>query len=92
MLTQFKDVHPLQWRSKNLHWTAICANRDELCCLQVSCPETNVFEYLLELVLMVSRILQTFSRVDSRQDEPPMFRSDIVLQPANGVKVAFQKE
>lgn len=37
------------------------------------------------------RIFQTFSRVESKQDEHPGFRSDIVLQPAKGVKVAFYR-
>lgn len=39
----------------------------------------------------VVRILQTYERIESRQEEFPMFRSDIVLQPAKGVKVAFYK-
>jgi hypothetical protein len=37
----------------------------------------------------VVRILQNFERVESRQEEHPMFRTDIVLMPAKGVKVAF---
>lgn len=44
---------------------------------------------LTEMAYTVVRILQTYERVDSRQDEFPMFRSDIVLQPAKGVRVAF---
>ena len=24
------DVYPVQWWSKDLHWTAVCANGDEL--------------------------------------------------------------
>ncbi len=44
---------------------------------------------LTEMAYTVVRILQRFERIESRQDEFPMFRSDIVLAPARGVKVAF---
>ncbi|KAK5168735.1 uncharacterized protein LTR77_006044 [Saxophila tyrrhenica] len=44
---------------------------------------------LTEMAYTVVRILQRFERVESRDEEFPMFRSDIVLQPAKGVKVAF---
>ena len=39
----------------------------------------------------VVRILQTYERIECRQEEFPMFRSDIVLQPAKGVKIAFYR-
>lgn len=44
---------------------------------------------LTEMAYTVVRILQRFERVESRQDYEPMFRSDITLQPARGVRVAF---
>lgn len=51
---------------------------------------------LTEMAYTVVRILQTFERVEWRGVEGeegldvfPGFRSDIVLQPAKGVKVAF---
>jgi hypothetical protein len=37
----------------------------------------------------VVRILQSFERVESRMSGHPGFKSDIVLQPARGVYVAF---
>jgi hypothetical protein len=46
---------------------------------------------LTEMAYTVVRILQTYRSVESRQEEFPMFRSDIVLQPAKGVRVAFYK-
>lgn len=39
----------------------------------------------------VVRILQTYERLECRMDEFPMLKSDIVLQPAHGVKIAFFK-
>jgi cytochrome P450 len=48
---------------------------------------------LTEMAYTVVRILQTFERVECRQDEFPEFRSDIVLMPAKGVRVAlFNRE
>jgi cytochrome P450 len=45
---------------------------------------------LTEIGYTVVRILQQFSRVEDRSGgEFPGWRTDIVLQPANGVKVAF---
>ena len=46
---------------------------------------------LTEMAYTIVRILQTYERIESRQDAFPKFRSDIVLQPAEGVKVAFYK-
>jgi len=40
----------------------------------------------------VVRILQTYERVECRMDQFPMLKSDIVLQPALGVHVAFFTE
>lgn len=37
----------------------------------------------------VVRILQRFGRIEDRNEEFPGMRTDIVLQPANGVHVAF---
>lgn len=47
---------------------------------------------LTEIAYVLVRILQTFERVECRQDEFPMFRTDIVLQPEKGVYVAFLKD
>ncbi|KAF7190710.1 Cytochrome P450 52A1 [Pseudocercospora fuligena] len=46
---------------------------------------------LTELAYTVTRILQTFERVECRMDEYPGTKTDIVLQPAKGVYVAFVK-
>ncbi|KAF2173799.1 hypothetical protein M409DRAFT_16070 [Zasmidium cellare ATCC 36951] len=46
---------------------------------------------LTEMAYTVTRILQTFERVESRMDGFPGTKSDIVLQPARGVYVAFVK-
>lgn len=35
------------------------------------------------------RILQRFERVECRMAEKPKMKTDIVLQPAEGVQVAF---
>jgi cytochrome P450 len=48
---------------------------------------------LTEIAYTVTRILQRFARVESRMDgEFPGMQSDIVLQPAKGVKVAFYED
>ncbi|KAK3068836.1 hypothetical protein LTR53_013282 [Teratosphaeriaceae sp. CCFEE 6253] len=44
---------------------------------------------LTELAYTLVRILQTFERVECRMDEFPMLKTDIVLQPALGVDIAF---
>ncbi|KAK0922239.1 hypothetical protein LTR91_004913 [Friedmanniomyces endolithicus] len=44
---------------------------------------------LTEMAYTVVRTLQTFERVECRMDEFPMMRTDIVLQPAKGVDIAF---
>jgi hypothetical protein len=46
---------------------------------------------LTEMAYTVVRILQTYERIECRQEEFPMFRSDIVLQPAKGVRLAFYR-
>lgn len=47
---------------------------------------------LTEVAYTTVRILQTFSRLESRTDKHPGLKSDIVLQPAEGVKVVFSKD
>lgn len=47
---------------------------------------------LTELGFTTVRILQTYSLVELRMDEFPKLRTDIVLQPALGVKIAFFKD
>lgn len=47
---------------------------------------------LTEMAYTVCRLLQTFARIECRTDEIPQLKSDIVLQPAHGVRVAFFKE
>ncbi|TKA83677.1 hypothetical protein B0A55_00297 [Friedmanniomyces simplex] len=44
---------------------------------------------LTEMAYTVVRILQAFERVECRMDEFPMMKTDIVLQPAMGVDIAF---
>jgi len=44
---------------------------------------------LTEMAYTVVRILQKFERVEDRNEAFPGMRTDIVLQPANGVHVAF---
>lgn len=46
---------------------------------------------LTEIAYTVTRILQTFERVESRQEGFPGTKTDIVLQPQKGVYVAFVK-
>ncbi|KAK5743488.1 hypothetical protein LTR17_002663 [Elasticomyces elasticus] len=44
---------------------------------------------LTEMAYTLVRMLQTFERIECRMDKFPMMRTDIVLQPALGVDVAF---
>jgi cytochrome P450 len=44
---------------------------------------------LTEMAYTVVRILQKYDRVECRMDAPPPRKTDIVLQPADGVQVAF---
>lgn len=37
----------------------------------------------------IVRILQKYERIENRMTEAPKMKTDIVLQPANGVQVAF---
>jgi hypothetical protein len=37
----------------------------------------------------VTRILQRFERIENCMAAPPPYKSDIVLQPADGVQLAF---
>ncbi|KAF2724376.1 putative P450 monooxygenase [Polychaeton citri CBS 116435] len=46
---------------------------------------------LAEMAYTVVRIFQTFQRLECRTPEFPMLRSEIVIQPAHGVYVAFHK-
>ena len=46
---------------------------------------------LTEMGYTVARILQTYERIECRMDQFPGLKSDIVLQPADGVHVAFHK-
>lgn len=43
----------------------------------------------MEMGYTVVRILQRFGRVECRMREAPGMKTDIVLQPAEGVRVAF---
>lgn len=43
----------------------------------------------MEMGFTVVRILQRFGRVECRMSERPKMKTDIVLQPAEGVQVAF---
>lgn len=44
---------------------------------------------LTEMAYVVVRILQTYDRLESRTEVNPGLKADIVLSPAQGVKVAF---
>ncbi|GAB7360939.1 hypothetical protein MBLNU230_g0923t1 [Neophaeotheca triangularis] len=46
---------------------------------------------LTEMAYTVVRILQTYESLDCKSEEFPGLKSEIVLQPARGVKVAFHK-
>jgi hypothetical protein len=37
----------------------------------------------------VTRILQKYDKVENRMAAPPKWKTDIVLQPAEGVQIAF---
>lgn len=47
---------------------------------------------LTEMAYTVCRVLQTFARIEPRMDGFPGLKSDIVLLPARGVRVAFFKD
>jgi cytochrome P450 len=47
---------------------------------------------LTEMGYTLVRIFQRYPVVESRMDHLPGMRSDIVLIPANGVKVAFRED
>jgi len=44
---------------------------------------------LTEMAYTVIRILQRYERVENRMAAPPEYKADIVLQPADGVHIAF---
>lgn len=44
---------------------------------------------LTEMGYTVTRILQKYERVENRMSAPPKWKADIVLQPAEGVHIAF---
>jgi cytochrome P450 len=44
---------------------------------------------LTEMSYTVVRILQRYGRMENRMASPPKMKTDIVLQPAEGVQVAF---
>ena len=39
----------------------------------------------------VTRILQRYDRIENKMKGPATFKADIVLQPADGVQLAFYK-
>ena len=71
-----------QWTPKS--WTYIPFNGGPRICIGQQFA-------LTEMAYTVVRILQTFERIECKQEEPPQFRSDIVLQPAMGVHIGFYK-
>ncbi|KAK3724414.1 hypothetical protein LTR37_001038 [Vermiconidia calcicola] len=71
-----------QWTPKS--WTYIPFNGGPRICIGQQFA-------LTEMAYTVVRILQTFERIECKQEEPPQFRSDIVLQPAMGVHIGFSK-
>jgi cytochrome P450 len=46
---------------------------------------------LTEMAYTITRILQKYDRVECRMEKAPRMKSDIVLQPFEGVKIAFYK-
>jgi cytochrome P450 len=46
---------------------------------------------LTEMAYTITRILQTYERIENRMPAPPKYQTDIVLQPADGVQIAFYK-
>jgi cytochrome P450 len=44
---------------------------------------------LTEMAYTVIRIMQRYDRFECRMDKPPGMKTDIVLQPAEGVQLAF---
>lgn len=44
---------------------------------------------LTEMGYTITKILQTYDRIENRMDAPPKMKTDIVLQPAEGVQIAF---
>ena len=59
-------------------------------CLEGLHDTDNIAEFALtEMAYTVVRILQTFERIECRMEQPPLPKTDIVLQPAPSVDVAF---
>lgn len=81
----YLDFVPERWDSWTpKSWTYIPFNGGPRICIGQQFA-------LTEMAYTVVRILQTYERVECRQDEFPGFRSDIVLQPEKGVLVAFHE-
>lgn len=41
------------------------------------------------MAFTVTRILQKYERIENRMSAPPKWKTDIVLQPAEGVQIAL---
>lgn len=46
---------------------------------------------LTEMAYTVTRILQVYDRVENKMEKPPKYRTDIVIQPSEPVKVIFHR-
>lgn len=78
----YLEFCPERWDSwQPKHWQYVPFNGGPRICIGQQFA-------LTEMAYTVVRVLQRFARVESR-GEFPGFRTDIVLQPANGVHVGF---
>ena len=81
----YMDFVPERWDSWTpKSWTYIPFNGGPRICIGQQFA-------LTEMAYTIVRILQTYERIEGRNEEFPMMKSDIVLQPAHGVKVAFHR-
>lgn len=68
------------WQPK--HWTYIPFNGGPRLCVGQQFA-------LTEMAYTITRILQKYERIENRMSKPPGWKTDIVLQPAEGVQIAL---
>ncbi|KIW05674.1 uncharacterized protein PV09_03537 [Verruconis gallopava] len=82
----FPDINkfvPERWETWNPKpWTYIPFNGGPRLCVGQQFA-------LTEMAYTITKILQKYERVENRMSAPPKWKSDIVLQPAEGVQIAF---
>jgi cytochrome P450 len=79
-VTEFVPERWYQWTPKS--WTYIPFNGGPRICIGQQFA-------LTEMAYTITRVLQRFERIENRMKAPPPYKADIVLQPADGVQLAF---